>query len=403
MRERKPLRATLVLLGGLVLAGAAARAGTLRYRHGLPPLLRTEIMYLGSRRLEPGSQVPELTALPELAGKPTYLMVELGEPGGPPFVAIFDPGAEDGKGVLYFDSDGDRDLAEEKPLKAEHWDEADNFGPIAMKLKRDGFAGLYHFYVQVRHYGGEIGDRWSLQPACYNVGEVAFEGNNYRVATVDSKANGVFNDVWIGDRTGGDRLYVDWNSDGAFASDESVYCSKRYCRDGKWYHLSISADGTEVFFSPGDFELGTVVTGWEKFGLLILSRSKEGFFEVQSTGGRVQVPADGYTVHGCWIERADKDGSTWRAQGGGDPYPALEVAAGREVQYLCGAPFTAALVATPAGPYRAGMTISFEAKCLGAEGSNYQFTRNGQQQPAPKMTLHDESGKQIGSYAFQYG
>jgi hypothetical protein len=238
------------------------------------------------------------------------------------------------------------------------------------------------------------------------VGELSFEGKTYKAATVDARTDGVFNDMcwsWLGQ---GDLLLVDWNGDGRFdlGANEYVMVGERYWRDGKWYRPSFSADGTEVSFAPGDFELAPLVTGQEKFWLQVTSQTNTGSLQVEGTGGRVDLPVDQYSLYQSWVEGKDAQGNTWKAQANyGGPYPRFEVKAGEENHFQLGPPFSASLKASPEGPYRAGQTISFQATFAGAEGKTYRLTRNGQDMPAPKMVVKDESGKELGSYQFQYG
>ncbi len=319
-------------------------------------------------------------------------------------MALFDPGANDGKGALYFDTDHDGALAEEEPTPVQRWGGSDNFGPIAVKLKRDGFRGLYHCWIERRQYRGSIGERWYLRPGCYNTGEITFEDKAYRAASVDNWTDGRFNNICWSASFQGDLLLVDWDGDGKFARDEYVMCGERYWRDGKWYRLAFSTDGTEVTFAPGDFELAPLLVGHDNFWMQISSRSNVGAVRVEGTGGRVDVPVDDYSLYLAWIEATDDQGNTWEARAAtGGPYPKFEVKAGQENHFAFGPPFSVTLKASPSGPYRTGQVVSFQAALASADGKTYVFSRNGQRMPAPKMVIRDESGKEIGSYSFRYG
>jgi len=407
MKRGSIWQTVLTVAVAVVLSSALlADGGTLRYRHGLPPVLEQEVENLGRQQLTPAEEKPELTSAPPLAGEPTYFLIELGEKESPPFAVVFDPGANDGTGALYFDSDHDGDLAEEEPLTAQRWGGSDNFGPLVVKLKRDGFTGIYHCWIERRQYGGSVDERWYLRPGCYNVGEITFEGATYRAALVDSFPNGRFNDICWSAAFQGDLLLVDWNGDGKFSwrEHEYVMAGERYWRNAKWYRISFSTDGTEVAFSPGDFELAPLVVGHGKFWMQISSRSNTGAVAIEGTDGRVNVPVDEYSLYLAWIEGKDEQGNTWKATAvTGGPYPKFEVKAGQENRFQFGPPFKVSLKASPAGPYRAGQVISFQAELAAADGKTYVFTRNDERMPAPKMVIRDDSGKEIGSYAFRYG
>jgi hypothetical protein len=405
---------SVVVVCTLGVGAFGADGGTLRYRQGLPPVLEQEVGYLGSQELKPATEKPEVKAEPTYAGTPVYFLVDLGEKGSPPHVAAYDPKGGGGEGAVYFDLDQDGDLAEEEPILPQSWGGTENFGPIAVKLTRDRFTGLYHCWMErqaitaFQSFSREeetVGYRWSLRPGCYNVGEITFEGKTYKAALLDNLPNGRFNDICWASSGQGDLLLVDWNGDGKFDRNPSEYvmCGERYWRNGKWYRVAFSADGTEVTFAPGDFEFAPLVVGHEKFWMQITSRSNTGSTNFEATGGRVDVPVDEYSLYDCWVEGKDAQGNTWRAESGSGPFAIFRVEAGKENHFQFGPPFSASLKASPEGPYRAGQTIGFEATFVGAEGKTYTLTRNGERMPAPKMVIKDESGKELGTYQFQYG
>jgi hypothetical protein len=403
-----------------------ADGGTLRYRQALPPMLEQEAWYLSPQELTPAAEKPEVKAEPTYAGTPIYFLIDLGEKGSPPHLAAYDPKGGGGKGAVYFDLDQDGDLAEEEPLLPQSWGGSENFGPIAVKLKRDGFVGLYHCWMDRRPNMRVVvdvlsaapanavpsgvapspPDSWALRPGCMNVGEITFEGKTYKAAMVDAFTNGRFNDICWSRLGQGDVLLVDWNGDGKFDWNtyEYVMVGERYWRNGKWYRPSFSTDGTEVSFAPGDFELAPLLTGQEKFWMQITSKSNTGSVQIEGAGGRVDLPVDTYSLYLCWAEAKDAEGNTWKAQAMlAGPYPSFEVKAGEENRYVFGPPFGVSLKASPEGPYGAGQTITVLASVVGAEGKNYVLTRGGGPLSAPNVVLKDESGKEISSFQLGYG
>jgi hypothetical protein len=259
-----------------------------------------------------------------------------------------------------------------------------------------------------------------LRPGCYNVGEITFEGKTYKAAMVDAFTNGRFNDICWSRLGQGDVLLVDWNGDGKFdvSADEYVLVGDRYWRNGEWYRLHVSTDGTKVSFSPRDFELAPVLTGHEKFWMQVTSLTNTGSVQIEGTGGRVDLPVDGYSLYLCWAEAKDAEGNTWRAEAvRGGPYPKFEVKAGEENRYAFGPPLSVSLKASPEGSYQPGQTIRLQATIAGAEGKTYVVTRNGgsltgpriflapngEPMIVPKVVLKDESGKEIGSFQMRGG
>jgi hypothetical protein len=111
----------------------------------------------------------------------------------------------------------------------------------------------------------------------------------------------------------------------------------------------------------------------------------------------------GAPVGRCWIIQSDKAGVRWTAEGSSWPHVRVSLSEGKWTGADFGPPFKAKLLAQPRGPYRPGQQIVFQAEVTGVDGKDYQFTRNGQRQHAPRMVMRDESGNQLGSLAFQYG
>ncbi len=395
--------AILLALCSFAVPGRA-RADTLSYRHGPPAELRKEVPNPGTalRALQATTVQPAgLAALPDLSAKSQYVSVSLGE-GPTEFWAIHDQQANEGVGALYFDTDGDSDFAEEEPVKPQRVNGTESFGPISVELTRGGSTGPYHFYIR-RYLRGTGKDYWRLSPACYNVGDVTIGDKAYRMAVTDGAANGVFNDLWNQTDSWSDHAYVDWNGDGTFGSGESLYCTRLYTRDGQWYEVSFSADGLDVSFTPAEFPMGTVTFDGD-LGLTaqFVSGTGQGGF-IAGGRGRIEVPADDYGILRWWGTRAADDGVTWQVTGSRTPPTKVAVRAGEETEVVIGEPFKASLTASGKPPYRWGASISFQAKLAGADDKDYRFQRGNTEMPAPKMVLRDESGKQVGSHAFEYG
>ena len=421
------MKAAKVVLSGVVAAALLSTVsctvggGTLKYRQALPPVLQQEVPLI-PQVLTPAAAKPRLKAEPQYEGTPVYFLIDLGQKGSPPHVAAYDPKGGGGKGCVYFDLDQDSDLAEEEPILPQPGGDY-NFGPIAVKLKRDGSVGLYHCWMRrspglamtgtvsrdeasasISVAAGFTPQSWRLLPGGMNVGEITFSGKTYQAATADAWTNGRFNDICWSRLGQGDILLVDWNGDGKFGgnADEYVLVGDRYWRNGEWYRLHISTDGTKVSFSPRDFELAPLLTGHEKFWMQVTSQSNTGSVLIDGTGGRVDLPLDQYRLHLCWMERQDAQGNTWRADAlYNGPYPLFQVNVG-ENRYPFGPPFTVSVKPSPEGPYHPGQRIDFAMALTGTEGKLYRLVRNGQQMPGPEMVFRDSSGKEVGSVQFAY-
>lgn len=384
-------------------AGACVKADTLSYRHGTPGQIGDEVPNPGTAlgQIPAAVEAPaNLTALPPLSESVQFLTVSLGE-GPQTYLAVFDSEANSRRGAFYFDLNGDGNLAEEKPVQPYALRGTYYYGPISVALTRGGRIGPYHFCIR-RYPGGAGKDYWSLTPCCYNVGDVTIGNKAYRLAVTDGAANGVFNDVWDQSKRWSDHAYVDWDGDGKFGSGDSLYCTKRYLRDGQWYDVSFSPDGLEVTFTPAQFPMGTVKFGDFSLTAQFVSSTGQGGF-IASGFGQIDVPADEYGVLRCWIKTLDAEGNAWEASGSTSPAAKVVVREDADVTLTIGPPFAAVLTAASKPPHRRGGNILFNVKVGDAGGKDYTFRRDGLQMRAPRMLFRDEFGRQVGSCAFSYG
>lgn len=84
----------------LVLAVSLSADG-LRYWPGELYDLGQVVPRVGEQRLEAAESLPEGTTLPSLrSSRPTFFLIPLGERGSEPYVALFDPEANGGKGAI---------------------------------------------------------------------------------------------------------------------------------------------------------------------------------------------------------------------------------------------------------------------------------------------------------------
>jgi len=391
------------LLWMLLGMAAAEEGGILEYHQATRAEMMKAFEYptYTEKRLEPLTEEPELKAIPSFTGTPVYFSFELGEAGSEPYTVAFDAQANNGKGLFYLDTDRDGDLAEEDwVLPDESSTGRRMFGPVAVTVERDGAQAPYHFWIAGA--GGQgAGSIW-LRPAGYNVGEVTFLGQPYKAATFDDWTDGVFNSICWSRRGQGDLLYLDFDGDGRFGREECLLVAERGWHDGKWYKMAISADGTKVVFDTLDVPFGTLRVDAESFSVQMTTLSNLGSITVEGKDGRVDVPADRYSLYLGKGTRTGKDGSVWNFETTyGGPYPRFEVPAGKESDFRVGPPFTVALKATPDPPYRAGQTIELSATVTGSDSKRYRFKRNGMSCNDVNLVVKDDSGTVLASYTIE--
>jgi hypothetical protein len=315
--------------------------------------------------------------------------------------------------VVYMDRDNDNDLAEEAPVRiASQKSFEAHFEPVLLTFSAGNEVRRTMVRLRTLNLGrGGAPSAVFLCPAGCLEGTAELDGRECRVALVDVNVNGLFDDVWSRG-AGGDRLLLDVNGDGQYdltgsfpqtSSDEARPFSRLWQVASRWWEATVAQDGSSLALAPPRVEMGDLRYHGPEVRML-LSSKHSGWLAVTLTEGTSAFPADEYSLYECRLEAKDAQGNTWKAQAmTGEPYARFEVKPGEDNRFQFGPPFSASLKASPEGPYRAGQTINFQATFVGAEGKTYLLTRNGQQTPAPKMVIKDESGNELGTYQFQYG
>jgi hypothetical protein len=249
---------------------------------------------------------------------------------------------------------------------------------------------------------------YALQSWGYFSGEARFGKRCYPVVLVDADGNGRFADTGRSfvEAERGDLLLVDLNRDGAFPEhdilDPKLHFLARSVRvEGRYYDLSVRADGTQLLAAPSRSTLATLRSDYGKFTLIL--GSEESLLVLRGERGRAQVPVGDYRLLGWQIEQCDRDGSIWKARG-------MSTRSGADARLLSVSAET--ILAGLAAPLTAKLSVAhitdgelqFGLQLTAASGERIQnLTRDDQLVPAPHVVLRDARGEEIASLSFHYG
>jgi len=399
MRCFRWIAALLVALAALPSAGEEA---ALRYTldPAGPPFWTRGQPLTAAQNPPPGIKLPRF-----VSERPLFLTAKLGEGPDAAFTFAVDesePGA--GYDLLFADGNHNRDLTDEKPLRLTRWRYGKGFEPIRVLIQVGGSRVQYHVALVMEDY--RTPPAFRLQSWGYYSGEARIGEKSYAVALVDANANGRFADLYRGDEEGeyGDMLLLDANGDGkfddgGFASPEFLPCARWVPVAGKYYALTVQADGTALTAAPADVKLATLRSDYDDFALRLAS--EDGILVVRSEKGTARIPFGDYRIASWQIEQRHRDGSLWVAQGsqGRGDGAALPVKSDTLLPRLA-APLLARLNIQPSVGREFECSLGFTA-ASGEQIAN--VTRNGEQMPEPRLKIVDARGKVVANLPFHYG
>jgi len=308
---------------------------------------------------------------------------------------------------LYVDTDGDGDLADEKPLAGKGSGPQVAFGTVALATA----AGTPVKLAFLAYMGGSPAKpRFVMvRIAGCLTGKVTLAGKVYDVAVIDGNLNGRYNDTLKGDAMPSqnmDALVIDLNGDGRFAPPnltiqpmEWVPLAKGIKVADAYYTVSVAADGSKIELAKTDPGFGTLDLGASD--VEIMGFSDFGFQRIQG-GGKVRLPAGQYMPVMVSLNRTDADGATWTLtrSGGTDKLSQLRIKAGETLVLKLGPPLVAK---TDVRQNSRNVTIGFSL--VGKAGEQYAAgaTKDNKRLPAPTFEIIDETEKVIHTGKFEYG
>jgi hypothetical protein len=362
---------------------------------------------------------------------------------------------------LYFDSNHNGDLTDDKPI-----DLADQQGSaqysvcafprVNVTLNVGGAKIDYAFFLTayVQSSGEFKYATFSLNSAAYREGEVVLDGKRHTVILLDHNSNGLFNDEVkiVGQASEGGRIYsrpgdsllIDFDLKTPrknlpytlLMGDEVNYVSKSLCVNGRFYQLKVSPSGDKITLSKASAPVGYVTSLHDGFNATLYGGEELGFLKVvcgKSTSAAVPagdwklvsytIDRTVYTPEGAPEAMKEKPkensllgvltqgmtGATKKREGpqytgvscaGGKDTAALKVEEGKTLKMPFGPPYKAVVTARKASAKQAQLSLSLVGKA-GEVCTNMMVS--GDRPPAPKFTINTPKGETVSNGVFKYG
>jgi len=308
---------------------------------------------------------------------------------------------------LYVDTDGDNDLADEKPLAGKAEGPQMAFGTVALTASE----GKPVKVALLAYMGGSPAKPQFLlvRGAGCLTGKVTLASKVYDVVVIDGNLNGRYNDTLKGDAMPSqnmDALVIDLNGDGRFAPPaldtkpmEWIPLAKGIKVADTYYTVTVAADGSKIELAKTDPGFGTLDLGASD--VEIMGFSDFGFQHIQG-GGKVRLPAGKYMPVMVSLNRTDADGAKWTLtrSGGTDKLSQLRIEAGETCAIELGPPLVA-----KTDVRQNGRNVAIGFSLVGKAGEQYAAgaTKGGKRLPAPTLEIIDEAEKVIHTGTFEYG
>ncbi len=357
--------------------------------------------------------------VPALPGKP-YGVKDLPEglsddviyytmrPGRKPILLLADLGETP---KLYVDTDGDLNLAEERPLEAVKPPgevvmagmSIHHFGPVALRVGADGAAVHARFQVTVWEGGGGY---MEVHPGVFRSGQVELGGESYRVQLVDGGFDGHYDRTIARSRSEYDWLAIDLDGDGQFdprpyESPEILPLTKLLRVKDAFYSVAVAPDGSSITLAKAEPALGALDVGVPAAQLTVMSDS--GYFVLGGSEGKWDLPTGRYVTRGLALSATDEKGDRWVLRMGSKlgKLSTFRIREDETTSVKMGPPLTVQTDARQAS--RGQVAIGLSVTGQGGEEYTAGVTKNGSTGSPPKFKIVDESGKVLTSGAVEYG
>jgi hypothetical protein len=233
-------------------------------------------------------------------------------------------------------------------------------------------------------------------------GEAIIDGEKYTIAVGDLDSNGLFNDIEQG-LFRGDRFFIDLNGDGDFRDpegkpEESIPYAQFTPIKGKWYSITLSADGRKAEISQIEPIMGTIKASAEVSSITLRNRRQTQ--KLAFTAGVTQALAGSYRLYELNLQARDDSGNPWRSLGkfSSDNAPEIIITENCQVSLSYLLPLTVEIQAEEDVDPDA---ITFKLVITGGGGGTFQSPVYVQ--PQSGFEIRDEKGAVIFASDFEYG
>jgi hypothetical protein len=387
-------------MGGMDTPALGQGTFALEFREATPQQVPAlgETMRMCSRSATPPAEIKAPQGLPR-----QVMYFRFGPTDSPMWLIA----VSGGKPLLYADVDRTGDLSKAPAVAGKRSESGTWFDPVTLTGK-DAQKVRVRFMSHSSTVAEPLGCLHAV-PAGYRTGKVKLGEKAYAVALIDGNLNGLYNDLLAGPYQGQnmDVLAIDRNGDGKFdgfnpsqPSPEWSPLAKGLAADGKFYTVTVAADGSQIEIAAAQPKYGNLDLGPQQVNLMAFSDF--GLLRIEAKGQAARIPAGRYsTVSGGLVVNDGK--ADWRLQLGSDPgrAAAFVINAGETLPLPLGPPF-----APTAKVMQSDRTVIFEYVLEGRSGEAYNpstVMRDTTRLPPPRLEVVDSSGKIIYAAAFEFG
>lgn len=345
----------------------------------------------------------------EARGELTYYMAGLGSRQ----IAVAMDAADPPN--LFVDRNGNGDLSDERPVKRTKalmsWGaEGSLYGPVSLAAGKDGATARMLL-------ARRDDDLMMACPAGYLTGQVKLGGKTFKISLVDANYDGRYEPVTDitaaagGIRGAGDTLGIDLNGDGKFDYDPYAGCEIQpltpmtHVADA-YYKIKMADDGSSIEVVKVEPKMGTLTV---KGGVELLVLGDSGLHHLKGSKSSWLLPEGRYACQSIGLTAADEKKAKWvlRTAGRNGELQDFQIQADRTKSVELGAPLTARadVQKQTTGWIFKGTEVSVGFVLMGKAGEEYLpgAMKDGEQVPAPRITIYDADGKVLATGSFAYG
>jgi len=333
------------------------------------------------------NQPPKEVKLPDWAkASCRYGVLKLGKPPQH-WHLVMDPNSN----RLVVDVNRNNDLTDDELLRGSPdpvWYFGVCYGPFRLIVSLNGSLTSRYFSLVL----DDIGSRQTyLRSEDYRLFEGEVNGKALKIALLDANTDGAF-DTPAKTRWDGDRCVF-------LPEGQQRPVPRFYQLGGRTYRLTFASDGSTCEIQPTEIGTGTLVTEYPEVHLIAIGK-QVGYWEASTTDGRLQLPADEYSVQTYRFGTRDSKGNLWRVEVTPMDPITVKVTDG-ENKF----PLPKQLTASLGFGTRRGDTLEV-ALTLSTGNWLHRVTSlemNGELPPPPTLRIVDRNGKTVKVEKFHYG
>ncbi|MFQ6130416.1 MAG: hypothetical protein ACE5R4_00105 [Armatimonadota bacterium] len=343
---------------------------------------------------------------------------------------------------LYFDSDGDNDLTDERPLGGRPVvSDSDATVPRYMVFPATAIGAVlegkrlpYHIRIAaprrypmrlLRSFSGAIEVPAYAVSSCYYEGRIRLGGRAVRVAVLDANSDGRFDARGYLPEGGayptrGDTLIVSERAGRPIrpykaGADERQMLGRYLAFGGEYYQIQVAPGGTPVGVYAEKAKVGVIAASQADADVRLANA--DGVLDLRVDTEGVRVPAGSYHMLSCALRRTDGDDREWAlaCRPASSEATTVEVTAGATAPIPAGPPLLWSLAVDTEQRVAVGGTVAPGGEGtapavglslrLAAQGGMRVtgITVNGKRPSEPKLRIKDATGKVVHEAAFHYG